>query len=73
MEGKMSALEARVEGRMNILEGKMEATETTMDGLKVETVALRQEIKELTRVPGGQARNLDRHSEGSQVSVNEIR
>lgn len=38
--GKLSALEGRVEGRMNVIEGQMEAIEIIMDGLKAETMAL---------------------------------
>lgn len=58
---------------MNLLEGQMETIETTLYGLKAETTTLCQEIKELTRVLGGRARNLDRNSEESQDFVNENR
>lgn len=55
------------------MEGIMEAIEITTERFKAKTVGLRQEIQELTQVLGGQTRNLDRNSEGSQVSMNEIK
>lgn len=58
---------------MNVLEGQMETVETMVDSLKVEKMALCQEIKELTRVLGRQGRNQERNLEESQVSVNENR
>lgn len=73
MEGKSSALEGRMEGRLNVIEGQMKAIKITMDGLKAETTAMRQELQELTRILGGRTRNLEGISEGSQMSVNENR
>lgn len=71
MEGKLHTLESRIKGRMNTIEGNMSALENMGEELKANAIGIRQNLKELTRVVGGLARNLERHSKGSQVSVNE--
>ncbi|WVZ18618.1 hypothetical protein V8G54_005940 [Vigna mungo] len=73
MEGKLNALEGRMEGRINALEGRMKAMETTVEGLKAETMGLRQELREFMRMFGERGRNTASHREGSEDSVNGIR
>ncbi|KAK7393388.1 hypothetical protein VNO78_21942 [Psophocarpus tetragonolobus] len=66
-------MEGRVDGRFNVMEGRLETVEIAVDGIKVETgalhqdtVAIRQELKEIMRMLGGR-----RHqTEDSQSSVN---
>ncbi|WVY92568.1 hypothetical protein V8G54_031656 [Vigna mungo] len=60
MEGKLNALEGRMEGRIN-------------EGLKAETMGLQRELREFMRMFGERGRNAKSHWEGSQDSVNGIR
>lgn len=66
MEGKLHALENRIEGRLS-------AVENVGEELKADSMGIRQDLKALTKVVEGLARNLERNSEASQRSVNDNR
>ncbi|XP_052728288.1 uncharacterized protein LOC108338275 [Vigna angularis] len=78
MEGKLHALENRMEGKMNVVEGRMEHLEMTVDGLKAESaanrqdlIAMRKDIQELLRLMGVRSKPNGESSDGSNGSVND--